>query len=318
MWPKRKPRNRRIERGHVLDVKLSTEQRRRSRMRTLAVGLGGLFVVLFSLFLIYRGGEWTLQRLVFQNPSFAIHVIDVQTDGVISLDQVRRWAGVKLEDNLLALDMARIKRDLETVPLIESASVERELPHTLRIRVIEREPVAQFIYAQPRPGGQIEKTVYLLDVNGYVMPPLEPAQRSVPVSTNEVLPVISGIPASRLRLGRAVDSPQVLAALRLVLAFEQSSLAGLVEVKQIDVSAPEILQVSTDQQCDLVFSIYNLDQQLRRWRAAYDYGQKFNRHLASLDLSVANNVPARWLDAGVNVPVPPKILKPSRYRKKHV
>ena len=56
-----------------------------------------------------------------------------------SADQLRRWAGVKPGENLFALDLARVKRDLEMVPLIDSVSVERVLPRTLRIRVTERE-----------------------------------------------------------------------------------------------------------------------------------------------------------------------------------
>ena len=51
---------------------------------------------------------------------------------------------VGLENNLFALDLSRVKRDLELVPAIESADVERILPHTLKICVTEREPIAQF------------------------------------------------------------------------------------------------------------------------------------------------------------------------------
>ena len=74
----------------------------------------------------------------------------MQTDGVISVDQLRRWAGVKPEENLLALDLARVKRDLEMVPLVQSVSVERILPRTLRIRITEREPIAQVNVPRPR------------------------------------------------------------------------------------------------------------------------------------------------------------------------
>ena len=42
---------------------------------------------------------------------------------------------IKPGDNLLALDLAKVKRDLEMTPLIESASVERVFPHGLRILV---------------------------------------------------------------------------------------------------------------------------------------------------------------------------------------
>ena len=40
--------------------------------------------------------------------------------------------------------------------------------------------------------------------------------------------------------------------------------------------------------------------------------------LATLDLSVGNNVPARWLDAGEAALVKPKAVRTPRARKRHV
>lgn len=59
---------------------------------------------------------------------------------------------MKVDHNLFALDLARIKRDLELAPAIQSAAVERVLPHTLKIRVTEREPVAQIVVPSLRAG----------------------------------------------------------------------------------------------------------------------------------------------------------------------
>src|SRR6187455_3666578 len=143
MWLGRKPKNRRLDRGHVLDVKLRSDQVRASRVRLGALTFGVLFGTVFGFYVLWLAGAWALDKLVYENQAFAIQQIDVQTDGVISTDQLRRWAGVKADENLLALDLARVKRDLELVPLISSVSVERVLPRTLRIRVTEREGVAQ-------------------------------------------------------------------------------------------------------------------------------------------------------------------------------
>ena len=136
MWFKRRPKNRRIGRDQVLDVKLRSSQVRAARTRRFALTMGGIFAVVFSLYMAYRIGDWSLNRLVYENKAFSLDELDVQTDGVISADQLRRWAGVKFEDNLLALDLARVKRDLELVPLVQSASVERILPLTFDIAPI--------------------------------------------------------------------------------------------------------------------------------------------------------------------------------------
>ncbi len=143
MWYKREPKNRRLNRGHVLDVKLRSDQVRATRMRLATVMLSVLFGTVFGLYLLWRTGEWALDKFVYENADFAIQRMDVQTDGVIAPDQLRRWAGVKLGVNLIALDLSAVKRNLELVSAIDSVSVERVLPRTLKIRVTERDPVAQ-------------------------------------------------------------------------------------------------------------------------------------------------------------------------------
>lgn len=319
MFFKRKPRNRRSGREHVLEVKLRSSQRRQLRFRQGAIVLGTAFSVLFGLFGAWRGGEWLIRRFLTENAAFAIHQLDVQTDGIISVEQLRRWAGVRLENNLLALDLGRVKRDLELIPAIESADVERVLPHTLRIRVTEREPIAQFQFPQVRAGGVYGGGLYLLDAKGWVMFPLEPQQQAVPiVQTNEHLPLLVGIPLTDLRPGRPADSPQVHAALRLIEALDRSPMAGSVEFVKIDVSAPGILQATTSQQNELIFGLNDLEGQLRRWRLVCDYGQSSGKRLAFIDLSVSNNLPARWLEAGLVPLANQKIIKPSRYKKKNV
>src|SRR5213593_321336 len=124
MWFRRKSRNRRLGRDFVLDVKLRSSQVRAARSRLAAISLGVAFAIFFGLYLLWRTGEWALNQFVYENQAFAINVIDVQTDGVIALDQLRRWSGVKFTENLMALDLGRVKRDLELVPAIQSGAVE--------------------------------------------------------------------------------------------------------------------------------------------------------------------------------------------------
>src|SRR5580692_6029024 len=66
-----------------------------------------------------------------------------------------RWTGVKEGANLIGLDLASVKRNLELVSVIDSVSVERVLPHTLRVRVTERQPIAQVNVPQADSAGGI-------------------------------------------------------------------------------------------------------------------------------------------------------------------
>src|SRR5580704_5226454 len=192
MWFKREHgKNRRLHRHHVLDVKLRSDQIHASRMRLARITFFVAFGTFFGLYLLWKAGEQALNTFVYQNPDFAIETIDVQTDGKIATDQLRRWTGVKEGANLIALDLAAVKRNLELVSVVDSVSVERVLPHTLKVLVTEREPIAQVNVPHADGAGGISVSVYQLDADGVVIQPLDPRVCIVPLAQlNSQLPVI--------------------------------------------------------------------------------------------------------------------------------
>ena len=110
--------------------------------------------------------------------------------------------------------------------------------------------------------------------------------------------------------------PKVSAALRLIAAFENSPMAGLVDLKSVDVSGTEVLSVLTGQGSQITFALDRIEDQLRYWRLVYDYGKKIGKVIRTLDLSVTNNAPVLWLEARAPPSPAPEPLKP--IKKKHV
>ncbi len=322
MWFKREQnKNRRLHRHNVLDVKLRSDQVRASRMKLgvfLFLAVVGPF---FGIYLLWRVGEVVLNAFVYQNSDFAIQQIDVQTDGVIAPEQLRRWTGVKPGANLIALDLASVKRNLELVSTIDSVSVERVLPRTLKIRVTERDPIAQVNVPRADGANGIAVAVFQFDADGIVMQPLDRRLCTMPLTQVKAeLPVISGMNAFQMQPGRRVEQPQVQAALKLIAAFASSPMAGLVDLRRVDVSAPGVIVATTGQGSQITFGLDNVEQQLRRWHDIYAYGKQFNKgDIASADLAVANNIPVRWtLASSAPVIVTPKAVKPLKNRRKNV
>jgi cell division septal protein FtsQ len=319
MWFNRKPKNRRLHHRHVLNVKLRSDQVRAARVRLAVLAASLLFGTGFGLYLLWRTGEWAMNRLVYENSEFAIHHIEVKTDGVIAPDQLRRWSKVKAGDNLIALDLTSVKRNLELISTIGSVSIERVLPRTLRITVNERDPVAQVNIPRAVAAGGITVTVFQLDAEGWVMQPLDPRLCVIPLAqVSDRLPVISGLNVYQLQPGHRVESPQVQAALELVSAFGHSPMAGLVGLRRIDVSAPGVFVVATDQGGEITFGLEHLEQQLRRWREIHDLGQRMNKTVSALNLAVSNNVPVRWMEAGAAPYSAPRTVNPAPNRRKNV
>lgn len=318
MWPfTRKTVNRRVERRHGLQVRVRTDVARAQTARRVGRVFFSVGGTLLALLIFWRGGEWVLQNIFFDDQSYALRKIEIQTDGLLTTDEIQRRAGVKPGQNLINLDLARIKRELERVPMIRSVTLERALPGTLRLRVTERLPVAESQLTRTRPDGSVQFTTYRLDAEGMVMPLTDP--RQPPPGTAPVqYPLILGLDPAELVPGQKVRSHPARAALRLVAAFEESAMLGVDDLQRVEVVSPDILQVSTYLGAQVTFATVNLERQLARWRVVFDFGQSRQLHLAALDLAVTNNVPARWLDAST-VPPPPREPRPARTRtRRHV
>jgi hypothetical protein len=151
------------------------------------------------------------------------------------------------------------------------------------------------------------------------MQPLDPRLCVIPLAqVSDQLPVIIGLNFFQLQPGRRMDSPQVQAALQLITDFNSSPMAGLVNLQRIDVSAPEVLVATTAQGSEITFGLDDFPRQLGRWREIYDVGQRMNKTIASLNLAVTGNIPARWMDGG-GVPVStPRPARPPRTLKNNV
>jgi hypothetical protein len=165
----------------------------------------------------------------------------------------------------------------------------------------------------------VEFVRYHLDSSGYVLlaRDLDPGSGSNGLA-EEPLPVLTGIDGTHFTPGRVVRLPTVQAALRLIVEFDNSPMAGLVDLEQIDVANPGWLQVTTRQRSQITFALDRLEQQLRRWRLVHDYARRTGRAILSLDLSVTNNCPALWLEADALPGTAPKAKPHSRTRNKHV
>ena len=316
MWSKRARQNRRLSPGHVLDVKLRSDQARAARTRFAAVAIAAGLGTVLGLYLLWWLGEWSLDKFVYDNPAFAIDQVDVQTDGSITPEQLRRWSGVRPGENLIRLDLAAVKSRLEMVTTLDTVSIERMLPRTLKICVTERRPLAQVNLLGSLPSTHVALAAFQLDKAGFVMQPPESHQSTEAESR---LPTLTGINRFDLQPGHRLESPQALAALRLIAAFNQSPLAGLVDLRGVDVSAPGVVVLTTAEEGEITFAPENLEQQLRRWHQVYVWGREAGKTIATLDLAVGGkDVPATWAMAGTPPPATPGPAAPQHPRRNHV
>jgi cell division protein FtsQ len=112
-----------------------------------AVAMGALLLVLAGAgaWLVRSGRLGVLeQRLMTASAGLGLAVANVEVEGRQRASREVILSALEVERGMpiLSFDPAEAKRRLERVSWVRSASIERRLPNTIRIRIAEREPLA--------------------------------------------------------------------------------------------------------------------------------------------------------------------------------
>lgn len=318
MWLKRKSKNRRNERESMLEVKMRSRDARRARLRIVTALIGAVSGTTLGVLVIWQAYHWALQRFVYDNEAYTVRRIELRHHGRLRPEQIRQWAGVEPGQNLLAIDLDRVRHDLEMIPWVQRAEVEALRPDCLRLGVWEREPVVQVVIwrLNVADSSAWAETNYL-DAEGFVLPPLHPQWIKPGESADFAhLTRLTGLDRAEVVPGQKLSKPRVTAALNLVRAYEASSMYSLVDLEEVDVSGGDTLKGILRQGTRMGFGFTDFERQMRLWRSIHDYTSIRSQVIESLDLSVTNNLPARLRDAtaGTN-PLPGSPANPARPAK---
>jgi cell division septal protein FtsQ len=98
----------------------------------LVTGLGGGGGALWSIVTHYAA----------HHPYFALQDIEVSSDGRLSVEQIRRWSGLKHGMNLWEVNPQHVEKRLHAQAWVQTADVRREFPQRVHVTVTSRRPVA--------------------------------------------------------------------------------------------------------------------------------------------------------------------------------
>ncbi len=157
-----------------------------------------------ALALLLAGAELFAAGWVLRGDLTTVHLVTVTGLTHLTRQQVVKVAGLDGRTSVLLLDGDSIRRDLERLPWVRTASVQPLLPDRVAIAIEEWSPVAVY---KNGPGG---KLVYLND-QGTTLGPAAAAG---------TLPVVQGGGAADPKVGSRPLDAQLLAALvRIQAAF---------------------------------------------------------------------------------------------------
>jgi cell division protein FtsQ len=142
-------------------------------------------------------------RLLAESPRFQLRALEVSGHGTLRGQQVLAASGLGPGDNVFAVDLEQVRRNIQTLPWVRSVWLRRRPPDRLVVRLVERRRVAWVDV-----GG-----LYGVDEEGVILPgPREDVDSFAKLD----LPVVSGLDCGPDSLGPGARVPD----LRLVPLLE--------------------------------------------------------------------------------------------------
>jgi hypothetical protein len=214
-------------------------------LRTIVV----MLVVAVGLTMLYRRTQSDARFAIRQ-----VQIAGAQHTARADLNALtQRYTGM----NLFHLDIARLRREVASLPWVSRVEIEKKLPDTLRILIVERTPVA---LAETGQG------VAYVDDRGAAFAELTPAVG------DPDLPLITG--------ARGDDLPRCVSVLRRLRAEDPELYARVSEVRALPPNGFAFF----DRQ--LRATVYANQQDLPKWREFYAIAAA--EHFAPGDVAYAD------------------------------
>lgn len=272
---------------HLLEVTVRRDTAIAMRQRALAA-----FFCKTALFLALTAGAWIggkelLRRFLWENPDYFLTDLRVTpTDGALTREQILHAAGIVEGRNVFTLKLAEARAELDKLPQVERAEIQRVLPNRIDITITERRPIAWVTLRASDDPMSSEKAL-LIDARGVVMR----SKRTLPEYYH--LPVISGVPVENFTPGQRVNTFEMQAALELVrLNVDNTHWQAL----NIDLSKGYCLVVTDRNRAKITFGLDHIDQQLERLFRILDFIEPTGKEIQTIHLMVERNTPVTFVE----------------------
>lgn len=176
-----------------------------------------LLAALVAGALLYQGGQ-----AVYRSESLKLEKFEVVGNTArVPDEQVVKASGKQVGDHLLGVSTKKVALNLQELPWIAEAKVERILPSTLKITVRERK-AAMVVESGLGP--------FLVDANGLVLQ-----------QGSEDLVTLTDLPLERVVPGQQINTPEFVHAARIL-----RSLPDEIRVQVSAIRAPSIDQIQIE------------------------------------------------------------------------
>ena len=256
-------------------------------------------VTCLLLFLCW-GVFFSARKLVMDGDRFQLDAIVISptpdTESFFSYQNLPQISGLKVNDSIFAHSLDELEKRLETYPEVLEATLVREFPGTIKIDIVEREPVAQLLH---------QDAVYLIDPSGLCFKPSFPN----PSLTNR-LPQLQTQYSADLPFDletKMLGGIGMERALALTQEWAKQELYGerLVVIKVKDLHS---ITTVTDTGVSLLFGYYEHERQIQDYNSIQSHAYEQGKRIKSVNLLPFENIPVTFDESNEPLPSAPKVI----------
>jgi cell division septal protein FtsQ len=274
---KRKPPTR--TRQKQINILHTSTKKRHSRKQITQAGIwtGLVLALVIGLgFAVHYGISVLLTHVLYTNPNYVLKKIEIEPAGHFTEYPIRQATGLQPGENMWTLNLPQITRDLEKLPYVSSAKVERHFPDCLVIRIHERVPVVKIVGINVDLG---TRETFYLDRECIVLKPR--ADETLP----HPLPEVIGLTNAELEPGVYLNQHSLAHALEILDGIKNSSLNSTIDIRSIDLSQPLYIRMVTNRDTIITFRPDYIDQQIIRLQKIFEKFDDGEHTLHTIDLT---------------------------------
>lgn len=234
---------------------------------------GTLALLALMILIVIAANAW--------KTSLRVKQIKVEGNRIVATNEIVQLIQAPFGTLLYKADLTSIQRNVMSHYYIKDAVVERNLPNTIRVTVIERVPIAIINRNEP----------LYLDDEGVVLP------RSVSKKMFD-LPIVSGIAApEQLALGSHVTQPDVLEALQLLAVVKIVNRPLSYNISEIQIrNGSDIVLFAAESGVPIIFGRGDMANKIARLEVFWNDIARTRgpQNLQYIDLRYQDQIVARW------------------------
>ncbi len=232
-----------------------------------------LVLIAIAICLVFGANTW--------KSSLRIKQMKIEGNRIVGANEILQLTQVQMNALLYKVDLTAIQQNVMSHHYIKDVVVERNLPNSIHIQVVERIPIA--IVNRP-------ETIYL-DEDGVVLP------RSISHRLFD-LPMISGISTSEpLALGSIMKQPDVIETLQLLAMMKAVNRPMYHNISEVQVrNGGDIVVYSTDGGVPIIFGRDEMPSKFVKLETFWNsvVRTRGTQSLQYVDLRYQDQIIARW------------------------